>query len=176
VNIKSFDWRVLKKYLGPQAINDLNDFLERLPQMAGQSALIAGGIAWLSAAAIGLYTTVQTQSLIEMRAELQETEALRPNVPTLRNIPVNQKEVARFVNNLKSSYPNLNISQKGPIISVEAKSTAQFGVFREAVGHVQNGGSGWRVSVDQLCVGRECSKNALTASLRIGKVSVDMPG
>lgn len=165
----------MQRLFSPQAANDLNDFLEDLPQTAGKTALIAAGIAWMAAAALGVYTMVQTQTLIELRAELQETEALTPLVPRIQDVPVAQAEVARVAKSLESIYPNLQISQRGPSIQITANSTAQFGMFREAVGHVQNGGSGWRVSVEKICVGRECERNALGALLKVNKVSVTKP-
>lgn len=174
-DLKSIDWRKFKKVLDPKAAGDLNEFLERLPHTAGQSALIAAGIAWMAAAALGLFTTVQVQKLIELRGELKATEALKPIIPRLRDVPVNPNEVAAFAGNLKNTYPDLNIDQRGPNIQIAARSTAQFGVFREAIGHVQNGGAGWRVNLDRLCVGRECDRNALGALLKINKVSVDKP-
>lgn len=175
MNLKAFDWRSLQKYLEPKAAGDLNVFLEKLPQTAGQTALVAAGIAWMAAASLGLYTAVQTQNLIKMRAELKETQALKPPVPTLRDIPVQQKEVQDFARTLENIYPNLGIKQQGPSIQITAKSTSLFGVWREAVGHVQNGGSGWRVTVDKLCVGRECQTQELGVLLKINKVSVDKP-
>ncbi len=175
VDMKSFDWRVLQRYLTPQASDDLNHFLEKLPQNAGQTVLIAAGAAWVLAAAMGLYTTVQLQNMTELRAELKETQALQPVVPKIKDVPVNPKEVEAFAKVLEKNYPNLSIDQKGAAIFISAKSTAHFGQFREAVGHVQNGGTGWRVSVERLCVGRECDKNKLGALLKINKVSVDKP-
>lgn len=175
MDFKSVDWRVLRRYLSPQAASDLNEFLEDLPNTAGRTALIAAGIAWMAAAAIGIYTMVQTQALIELRAELRETEALTPLVPSIQDVPVEQAEVAKVSGAMSAIYPGLEISQRGPSIQITARSTALFGAFREAVGHVQNGGSGWRVSVDKICVGRECPRNPLGALLRVNKVSVTKP-
>ncbi len=175
MDFKSFDFRSLQKYMNPNAANDLNDFLEKLPQTAGQTALIAAGIAWIGAAALGLYTAVQVQNMIELRAELKETQALKPLVPTLTDVPVRKQEVDAFTVALTAAYPNLDIKQQGASIQISAKSTSMFGVWREAIGHVQNGGSGWRVSVDKLCVGRECSSNQLGVLLKINKVSVNKP-
>jgi len=137
--------------------------------------LIAAAIAWTAAASIGLFTAVQIQNMTELRAELKETQALKPFVPTLRDVPVRQQQVKVFADSLKSAYPNLDIKQQGPSIQISAKSTALFGAWREAVGHVQNGGTGWRVSVDRMCVGRECTGNGLAVLLKINKVSVDKP-
>lgn len=175
VDLKSFDWRSLKKYLEPKAAGDLNVFLERLPQTAGQTALIAAGIAWTAAAGIGLYTTIQIKNMTTLREELKETKALKPAVPVLQDVPVSQTEIKEFGAHLAAVYPNLSIKQQGSSIQITAKSTGLFGQFREAVGHVQNGGEGWRVSVEKLCVGRECPQNALGALLKVNKVSVDLP-
>ena len=102
-------------------------------------------------------------------------KAVKPLVPTLRDVPVSRNEVTEFYNSFAATYPMLDIKQSGPSIQISAKSTALFGAFREAIGHVQNGGNGWRVSVDKLCVGRECGGNSLAVLLKINKVSVDKP-
>ncbi len=176
MSFKSVNWNaVLKNLTSPKASQDLNDFLERMPQTAGHTVLIAAGIAWASAAAIGLFTTVQIQGMTELRSQLMEAEALRPIVPTIRDVPVNPDDVKVFTDDLTRIYPDLTIRNSGGSLQVVAKSTANFAQFREAVGHVQNGGSGWRVSVDRLCVGRECANDKLAVLLKINKVSVDKP-
>ncbi len=172
----SFDWRSLRKLTHPQAASDLNKFLEMLPKNVSQTMLIAAGVAWGAAGAVGLYTTVQLQNLTELRAELEEAQALQPIVPTIKDVAVNPNAVKEFVEKIKETYEGLNIRSNGASIAVTAPSTSHFGLFREAVGHIQNGGSGWRVNVDRLCVGRECAQHPLAASLRINKVSVDKPG
>lgn len=172
---KKFDWRSLQNYFSPQATSDLNEFLEKMPQNAGNAVLIAAGIAWMAAAAFGLFTTMKVQELTEMRAELKETQAKRPSVPTIRNVPVNQNKLRRFVSDLERLYPNLIVKQQGSSIFIGAGELPLFGTFREAVGHVQNGGTGWRVKVDNICVGRECRREKLAALLRINKVSVEKP-
>lgn len=175
-SLKSFDWRSLKKYTSPQAAEDLNVFLEKLPSNTSQSLLIAAGVAWAFAGAIGLYTTVQIQQLTDLRTELQEAQALEPIVPKIKDVPVGQAEVAQFVDKTKEVYQGLSIKGQGASILITAKSTGNFGQFREAIGHVQNGGSGWRVSIDRLCVGRECDRDPLAAALKINKVSVEKQG
>lgn len=175
MNFQSINWTaVFKKLTGPQSSQDLNDFLERMPQNAGHTVLIAAGIAWAFAAAIGLFTTVQIQGMTELRAKLKEAEALRPIVPSIRDVPVTQTEVDGFMKDLIKIYPDLSFKYTGGIY-ITAKTTTSFGQFREAVGHVQNGGSGWRVSVDRLCVGRECPTDKLAVVLKINRVSVDKP-
>lgn len=176
MDFKSINWNAaFKKLTSSQSSHDLNVFLERMPQTVGHSVLIAAGIAWASAAAIGLFTTVQIQSMTELRASLKEAEALQPIVPTIRDVPVSPTEVTQFTNDLTKIYPDLIIKTQGGSIQISAKTTANFGQFREAVSHVQNGGSGWRVSVDRLCVGRECATDKLAVLLKINRVSVDKP-
>lgn len=175
MNLKTFDWRSLQKYLQPQATNDLNAFLERLPQTAGNQVLIAGGIAWAMAAVLGLYTFIQTQQMIELRAKLKDTQALQPIVPKISDIAVAPAEVAKFAKEMAEIYRGLSIKSNGSSIQISATDTGRFAEFREAIGHVQNGGSGWRVSVEKLCVGRECDREKLAALLKINKVSVQTP-
>ena len=62
----------------------------------------------------------------------------------------------------------------GSSIIITSTQTASFAKFREAIGHMQNGGSGWRVTLDKMCVGRECGdKDKLGVSLKVNKVSVE---
>lgn len=174
MNFKSFDWSFLKKITNPQASADLNRFLEKLPQNAGQTVLIAAAIAWGMAAASGLYTALQVQKMTELRETLKATEALKPMVPSIKNVGIDKKDVDTFVAKAKESYKGLDIKANGSTIIITAKSTANFTEFREAIGHVQNGGNGWRVSLEKLCVGRECDKQfKLAASLKVNKVSVE---
>ena len=171
--IKDYDWRSLKKLASPNAANELNVFLEKLPQNAGQTMLIIAGAVWVGAAGLGLYTTVQLQQLTELRAELQEASAVQPMVPKIQDVPVEAAQVNSFVEKMKEIYSGLSIESNGASINISSGTTAAFGQFREAVGHVQNGGSGWRVNIENFCVGRECEGAQLYASLSINKVSVN---
>lgn len=175
-NFKNFDWRMLQKYMSPKATGDLNVFLEKLPQNAGQTVLIAAGIAWAMAGALGLYTSIQVRALTELRAEYKETAALTPVVPKINEIPIPTAEVNTFVEKVTESYKGLKIQASGSNIVITSSRTGNFAEFREAIGHIQNGGSGWRVSLDKLCVGRECSADQkLAVSLKVNKVSVENP-
>ncbi|MGQ0526540.1 MAG: hypothetical protein ACT4OY_00685 [Alphaproteobacteria bacterium] len=175
-SLKSFDWRSLKKYTSPKAAADLNHFLEHLPQNTDKTLLIVAGVSWGVAGALILFTTMQLQQFTELRAKLQEADALKPIVPLIKDVAVDAQEVNQFVDKTKNIYSGLSINASGSSIVIASDNTANFGQFREAVGHVQNGGSGWRVNIDRLCVGRECTKQPLAASLKINKVSVETPG
>lgn len=174
MNLKGLDPKIFKKLLDPKSSGDLNVFLEKLPQNAGQTVLIAAGIAWAMAGALGLYSSIQARDLTELRAKLQEAEALQPIVPKITDVPVSTEEVTAFVDAAKVSYPGLVFTVQANNIVITSGMTSDFSKFREAIGHMQNGGAGWRVSLDKLCVGRECDKNAkLAVSLKVNKVSVE---
>ena len=174
--MKTFDFSALNKYFQPQAAEDLNAFLEKLPQNVGNNILIAAGVAWAAGAGLGLYASIQAQNMIDLRAKLKDTEALKPIVPRISDVAVKPDDVSKFAKEMAAIYRGLSIKSSGATIQISAMDTARFAEFREAVGHVQNGGSGWRVSVEKLCVGRECDREKLIALLKINKVSVDKPG
>lgn len=169
---QNFDPRSLQKLTNPQAAEDLNVFLEKLPQHAGQTMLIVAGVVWAAAGAVGLFTTVQLQALTELRVELQEAQALNPIVPTIKKKPVDAASMRRFVEGMTEVYKGLNLKVAGSGLTMNARSTNAYGQFREAIGHIQNGGAGWKIDIDELCVGRECEGGALMAALKINTISV----
>lgn len=174
--LKDFDWRSLQKYLDPKSTGDLNAFLEKLPQHAGQTVLIAAGIAWAMAGVLGLYTSIQMRQLTELRGELAKAEALTPIVPKIRDVPIPDKDITTFIGRVQKNYPSLRVISNKAVVTITSAQTSDFAKFREAVGHIQNGGSEWRVSLEKLCVGRECKANdKLGISLKINKVSVEKP-
>lgn len=177
LDLKKIDWNSsYKKITDPKSAGDLNAFLEKLPQNAGQTVLIAAGIAWAMAGALGLYSSIQARQLTELRSELVKAEALTPIVPRISDVPIATAEVETFINKVKESYPGLTLNVTGSTITITSTQTNMFARFREAIGHMQNGGSGWRVSLEKLCVGRECSdQHKLGASLKVNKVSVENP-
>lgn len=176
MDFKSFDWRSLQKYFTAQATEDLNVFLEKLPHNTNQTVLMMAAIVWAAAGALGLFATIQIKQLTELRAELQEVEALKPVIPVLTETGVSKAYVERFADDSAKIYKGLAIQAKNSTLTITGKSTGLFGQFREAIGHAQNGGVGWHVSVEKLCVGRECKRAPLLAELKINKVSVDKPG
>jgi hypothetical protein len=103
---------------------------------------------------------------------------LQPVVPVIKEVPVKAEDVREFVDKMSQTYQGVSIKANGSSILITADNTSAFGQFREAIGHIQNGGSGWRVSIDRLCVGRECKEGGqpLAASFKISKVSVETPG
>lgn len=171
-SLNKFNWKSLNKYTSAKAAGDLNNFLEKLPQNVNKSMLIVAAVVWSVAGALGLYTTVKMQEFSNLSLEREEAKALLPIVPVIQERPINASRVKSFVDELQETYKGLEIKGNSSNIIISAKSTSAFGEFREAIGHVQNGGQGWRVNVDKLCVGRECMQNPLSASLRVNTISV----
>lgn len=172
---KSFDWKSLQKFLNPEAANDFSRFMDNMPGHAGKGALIAAGIAWGAVAALGLFTVMQSKELTELKASLQTTEAIKPLVPVISTESAPAEEITRLVETFKKLYPTLTISTNGGAITIQSKQTADFAQFREAIGHVVNGGRGWKVAVEKLCVGRECKDSGLGATLKVQKLKIDKP-
>ncbi len=176
MDFKSFDMSMLKKLTDPKLAGDMNIFLENLPDRVGHSVLIAAGIVWAAAAASGLFTTIKLQQLTELRNTVKEAAALVPVVPTISDVPIAEAEVKAFVEAAGKIYPGLTFQANGPTIIITSNTTANYGEFREAMGHVQNGGEGWRVALQKFCVGRDCDAQfKLAASLTINKVTVEVP-
>lgn len=172
---KSFDWKSLQKFLDPEAANDFSRFMDRLPIDAGKGALIAAGIAWATVAAFGLFTVMQAKELTELKATLETSEALKPLVPVVTLEPVPNADLTKLVTAFKTTYPTLSTTSNNGNFIIKSKQTADFAQFREAIGHVVNGGKNWKVTVDSMCVGRECKDSGLSAALKIQKLKIDKP-
>ena len=171
----SFDWKSLQKFLDPEAANDFSRFMDKMPGHAGKGVLIAAGIAWATAAALGLFTVMQAKQMTELKASLGTTEAIKPLVPKITLEPVATPELTKVATAFKTLYPALNVTANGGNISIKSKQTADFAQFREAIGQVVNSGKNWKVTVDSLCVGRECKDSGLSATLKIQKLKIDKP-
>jgi hypothetical protein len=176
LDFKNFDWRILKKYLDPKVSQDLNHFLESMPKNTGNTILIVAAVIWCTAGALGLYTTLQSRQLAELRTEFEEMAAAKPSVPLIKNVAESPQKVQEFAEQAKMFYPDLDLRASGSSVTISAKDTGHFGQFREAIGHVQNGGQGWRVNVENMCVGRDCDRFPLAITLKVNKVSIETQG
>ncbi len=172
-NFINLNYKAFVKYLNPRSFSNLDVFLESLPQNTNKALLIIAAAVWVSAGILGLSATIKMQEAAQLSVERREAKVLLPAVPRIQDKPVEARDVMAFVDELQKTYKGLEIKGGSSNITVTAKSTSMFGEFREAIGHIQNGGLGWRVNVDKLCVGKECNPNPLTASLKINKVSVE---
>lgn len=165
----------LKRYLSPHAYKDLDTFVEQLPMRAGHGIIIAGVAAWLAAGLAITYVTMQANHVMALRADILKAEALKPSVPVINRAPVALTEIEAFTKKLASLYPQISVSYNGNKINLRGPLTDKYGAFREAAGHAFNGGKGWRMSVDSMCVGRECEGAQLDGTFSVYRLQVDKP-
>ncbi|MCB9964103.1 MAG: hypothetical protein H6855_03005 [Rhodospirillales bacterium] len=144
-----------------------------MPQNAGNTILVVAAVIWSVAGGLGLYTVIQSRSLAELRGQLFEMEAVKPTVPKVTNVAEDAKQVDAFTELAAKSYPDLDMNANGSSVTITANDTRFFPEFREAIGHVQNGGRGWRVNIEELCVGRECPQKPLSIKLKVNRVSIE---
>jgi hypothetical protein len=175
--MKKFDFQALNaklaKMLSPQSAADLNRFLEQMPMRAGYGVLIAGGIAWFVGGIAVVYATTIAKDVASIRAELVKSEALKPVVATLQRQPVPDAEVNAFVEKANPLYRDVEIRSLGRgTLSFRAGDGRYFGQFREAVNHAYNGGQRWRLSLESLCVGRECEGGFLQGTFKVNTLSI----
>lgn len=171
----AFDIRTLNKYFSAQATDDFSRFLDKMPQNVGQKSLIAAGIIWGCVAALGLSFMLQSQKLTELRAHLASAEAVQPIIPVMTMTPVPAEQVTQFAEKAKTLYPGLTLTGSGNTLNVTSTDTSSYAQFREMLGYAVSGGNNWKVSIESLCIGRECSQNALSAALKIETVTIDKP-
>lgn len=170
------DLTLIKRYASPHAYKDLDVFIEQLPMRAGHGVIIAGVVAWVLAGLAIMYVVMQANHVMSLRADILKAESLKPTVPVISKVAVEGSETQAFTTMLAEFYPQLSISGNGNRIEIRSSKTEMYGAFREAVGHIFNGGKEWRPSVEELCVGRECKNNAaLHGVFTINRLRVDKP-
>lgn len=170
------DTVTLKRLLSPHAYKDLDTFVEQLPVRAGKGLIIAGIVAWIAAGLAITYVAMQANHVMELRADILKAEALKPTVPVIAKVPVPRAEVEAFSKKLAELYPQITISASEGRIQVQGAQTDKYGAFREAVGHAFNGGTGWRLATESLCVGRECANTGqLQGAFTVYRLRVDKP-
>jgi len=172
-----FDLALLKRYTSPHAYKDLDVFIEQLPMRAGNGIVVCGIAAWVIAGLCIVYVVMQANHVMGLRADILKAEALKPTVPVISQVPIDPAEIDTFTKAMTEFYPQLNFVNANGRIEIRAPKTDFYGAFREAVGHMFNGGTGWRVNVEEMCVGRECKNGtALYGAFTIDRLRVDKPG
>lgn len=167
-----FNIASLKRYISPQAYKDMDIFVREMPERAGQTVLIAGGIAWMLAATGIVFATVKTKETADIRANLFKQEAITPAVPNIVDSPVSNDALDSFAKKATDQYQNVQISAANSKLQVTSSDTRYYWAWREAVGHIYNGGNGWRLKIDELCVGRECKAAKLDAKFSVNTLQV----
>ena len=170
------DAATVKRLLSPHSYKNLDTFVEQMPLRAGQGAIIAGIASWVLACLAVTYVVMQANNIMTLRADILKAEALKPTVPVINKVPAADADVAEFVKKIAELYPQINFVSAANRIEMRAGSTDKYGAFREAVGHIFNGGKGWRVDVDTMCVGRECKANTpVYGAFTVYTLRVDKP-
>lgn len=162
----------INRYLSPQGMVDINRFIEQMPMRAGYGVLMAGGIVWLIAGLAIVYATTIARDVAELRSELVKSEALKPVVARLVQQAVPVQDVEAFVDRVNPKYKDVAISSKGNEITFTSSNGRYFGAFREAINHAYNGGQRWRLSLESLCVGRECTTGFLSGTFNVNMLKV----
>lgn len=175
-NLGKLDWRTLQRYTSPQAVKDFDAFLDSLPVNAGYNALIAAGIAWIIAGAAVVFTSMQVDRVSTLRTELMKVEALQPPIPQLLYIPVPKDQLDTLGKKIVATYPGVAVTAESDgKAKVSATDTDYFPQFMAAVSTLQNGGANWRVLMDDFCVGRDCTGQSLSTTLKIEIARIGEP-
>lgn len=174
MDLKKFDLKKLKHYTSPQAIKDMDRFLDGLPVMVGYNALIAAGLTWILAGAAVLFATGEASKVADLRAQMLEVESLRPPVPEIEFLPVSQDGLQKFVDGVErvELYPvlNFNVANDGEMTITGQDS--EFTALTYALGHVMGSGRNWHVSFDQFCIGPECDGGKMEAKLKVSAIRI----
>jgi hypothetical protein len=174
--IRDFDWQRLKRYADPQAMKDLDQFLDNLPQRAGKKALITACSVWFFSAVALFLVFHNAQSLKDIQTQLAIAEGTRVAVPQLTYTAIDARMLKPLIEKLKKIYPSLIIGmQDGNAISVKASTTRDFSAWRAAIGDASYGAHGWKSSVKMLCAGRACKGEPLQAVIAIQNIDIRMP-
>jgi hypothetical protein len=169
---QKIDWQLLlKKYTNPQSVKDLDRFLDALPLNAGYNALIAAGLAWLLAGTAVVFASIESGKISELHSELLKVEALKPPVPVISYIPIQQSALKGFAKKIENLYPGISIKSAKGILKISG-DLRHYAQFRGVISHVQSGGKSWNVDFKKLCVGRECKGPELQADLIVRTIKI----
>lgn len=174
--LRDFDWERIKRLTDPQAIKDLDHFLDNLPQRAGKNALMIACGVWLLAG-IGLFLLFHNaQSLKDIQKQLAIAEGTRIAVPHISYRPADAQILKPVVEKLKKIYPSLIIAmQDSHTISIKATTTRDFAAWRAAIGDVSYASQGWKLGIKTLCTGRSCKGEPLQAAILVQNVDIQLP-
>lgn len=175
-NFGKIDWRTLQRYTNAQGVKDFDKFLDALPLNVGYNALIAAGIAWALAGASVLFTSMEVEKVSKLRAEILKVETLQPPIPVLKYTPVPKSNLDKLSKKIEETYKGVSVLVGGDgIVTLSAVDTDFWPQFLAAISTLQNGGKNWKVAMNSMCVGQECTGSKLSAALKVETVRVDIP-
>ncbi len=174
-DIKKIDWNYLKRLMTVQSVKDLDSFLDRMPLNVGPNVLIAISIVWLAAFISIFFTIAEVNRVSTLRAELMKVESLKPPVPIITYQPVSANGIKEIQNKIQKTFQGLSFTGPASSLKLTASDTDYFPQFLAAIHFLQYGGRNWRVTVNTLCVGQDCTGAKLAAELRVESVRIDDP-
>lgn len=174
-NLGKIDWRSMQRYTSPQAMKDFDHFLDATPLNVGYNALIACGIIWIVAGFAVLFTSMQVEKVSKLRADLMEVEAMQPPIPTIKYIPVPKTSLEPVANKAKDTYAGVNLIVGEGDVVLSATDTDFFPQFLGVISFLQNGAKNWKVRINTMCVGRDCTGSKLSANLKVEAVRIGEP-
>lgn len=175
MDFKKIDWVALKRYTSPQAVKDLDRFLDAIPMTVGYNALAAASLAWVLAGAAVLFASGETSKVSKMHADLMQVQALRPPIPTIQYVPVGDSALKPLAEKISGTYKGITITTSEGMAIVSGQDTDFFPQFLAVISSLQRGGRNWKVQIDKMCVGTGCIGAKLTASLKIDAVRIGEP-
>ena len=166
----------IKRYLNPQVLKDLDQFLDNLPIRAGLAPLIGAATIWIIAALAILFSYTKVTELVELQQELLKTEALRPSVPTITFLKIDNKTIEPIVEKIDQLYRGAQVKMlRDGTIEVKANTTAQFPQWRAAIDALTYANRSWRLKFEELCTGRECEGSPLQAKVKLESIDIKVP-
>lgn len=157
-------------------MKDLDAFLDLLPVNVGYNALIAAGLACLMGGAAVWFTALETEKVSKLHSDLINVEALQPPVPVLKYVTVDSTALQPLLKKISETYKGISMSGGGEAgVTITAQDTDYFPQFLAAISYLQRGGKNWKVKINTLCVGRECTSSKLSATLKIELVRFGEP-
>ena len=172
--LKDFNMNTFKRYTNPQAIKDLDKFLDKLPGVVGVNTLILVAITWVLAGGAILFASIESGEAAELRAKLVEVESLRPPVPTISLVPLEKTSLEAYIDKIEriDLYPVLNFSATNGSLTISGSDSA-FTAMTYAIGHIQGGGRNWHVDLDTMCIGAECTGGTMNVKLKMSTVRIN---
>jgi len=173
IDLKNINLETLKRYTSSQAVNDFDKFLDDLPSNVGGNNLMAVFVMWVIAGFALFFAMGQSDKLLTLQKELNEVNALKPPVPVLEYKPVDKDVLDKLSEVVSDTYKGIKITvRQGGSVLITAQDIDFSPQFIASISSFQRGARNWKVSIVDMCVGRDCIGAKLKATLSIEKVRV----
>lgn len=171
-----FNMELMQRYLSPDGMQGLDSFIESMPQRVGKSILIAGAIAWATAAGCLLYANLISESTAKLRTELVKSEALKPIVPTIEETDVPAAEMNGKIEQIKKTFKEMGITVSDGKVTISSEEPKMYGAWLQSIYLVMGLGEGYKITMKDMCQGSECkaksNKSFLSASFDVKKLNI----